>query len=99
MDTSAEVTINDRKKARDGREASVKGDANERNGDQQLTTEKKRRMEKMRRAKEAAVGKHAAGGGEGLFTPGGQGLVRIPREQQLRSRHFLSETLHVVPFI
>lgn len=98
MDTSAEVTINDRKKARDGREASAKGDANERNGDQQLT-ETKRRLEKMRRANEAAVGKRAAGGGEGVFTPGGQGLVRMPREQQLPSRHFLSETLHVVPFI
>lgn len=46
MDTSAEVTINDRKKAQDGREAPAKGDANERNGDQQLT-EKRRRMEKM----------------------------------------------------
>lgn len=66
MDTGAEVTINDRKKAQDDREAPAKGDANERNGDQQLT-EAKRRMEKMRRANKAVVGKQGAGGGEGVF--------------------------------
>ncbi|KAM7328551.1 hypothetical protein ACRRTK_012643 [Alexandromys fortis] len=66
VDTSAEVTINNRKKAQDGREAPAKGGANERTGDQQLT-EKRRRMEKMQRANEAVVGKQAAAGGEGEF--------------------------------